>query len=207
MNNEKVLDKIKKLLALSQSPNEHEAQAAMLKAQELMKRYDISLEQSNEIEYEYLTVQGDNGEDNSYFRIPLANILAKNFRCKLYLRGNAIMFYGHSEDCEICKNVYDFAYKTIKRLSNRRYNEARKLGYSTKGFYTNYQNAFLIQLKHKFEKQCTALMIVTPRDVEDNFTQMTEGWKQSTRTFRNTGFNNHAYSQGTKDGKQFAEKI
>lgn len=30
MEDNKVLDKIKKLLALSKSPNEHEAQAAML---------------------------------------------------------------------------------------------------------------------------------------------------------------------------------
>ena len=35
-------EKIKNLLALAQSPNEHEARAALLKARELMARHKIS---------------------------------------------------------------------------------------------------------------------------------------------------------------------
>ena len=35
-------DKIEKLLALSQSPNEHEARAALLKARELMAEHKLS---------------------------------------------------------------------------------------------------------------------------------------------------------------------
>lgn len=36
------IEKVKKLLALSKSPNRHEAEQAMLKARELMVQYKIS---------------------------------------------------------------------------------------------------------------------------------------------------------------------
>ena len=40
---DKILMKVKKLLALSRSQNEHEAEAAMLKARELIEKYNVSL--------------------------------------------------------------------------------------------------------------------------------------------------------------------
>jgi len=45
MNDEenKIIEKIEKLIALSGSDNENEAKAAMLKAQELMAKYEIEL--------------------------------------------------------------------------------------------------------------------------------------------------------------------
>lgn len=43
----KIIDKIEKLLALSSSSNENEAKAAMVKAQELMAKYEIRREQLN----------------------------------------------------------------------------------------------------------------------------------------------------------------
>ena len=45
MANEKIQEKIKKLLALSSSPNEAEAALAMEKAHELLKTYNLSLSQ------------------------------------------------------------------------------------------------------------------------------------------------------------------
>ena len=40
---EKTIDKIRKLLALSRSPNQHEAESALAKAYELMERYHLEL--------------------------------------------------------------------------------------------------------------------------------------------------------------------
>lgn len=42
MDREKVLDKIKKCMALSSSPNEHEAAAALRQAQKLMERHGVT---------------------------------------------------------------------------------------------------------------------------------------------------------------------
>ena len=42
MNKEKILDKIKKCLALSKSANEHEAAQALKQAQALMEKYEVN---------------------------------------------------------------------------------------------------------------------------------------------------------------------
>ena len=48
----KIIDKIEKLLALSSSSNENEARDAMTKAQELMAKYEIKREQLKDGEQE-----------------------------------------------------------------------------------------------------------------------------------------------------------
>lgn len=206
MEDNKILDKIKKLLALSKSPNEHEAQAAMLKAQELMAKYGMTVEESVETEITYTSTIAETS-GNATFRAPLGSIIAKNFRCEVFLSGGCISFYGRSEDVPICKEVFEYAYKTIKKLGTKRYNEAKKAGYETRGFYTQYQTAFLLALKNAFEKQCTALMIVTPPDVKENFSKMTENWNTKKAAIQNGGMNVRAYQQGTRDGKAFAETL
>ena len=206
MEDNKVLDKIKKLLALSKSPNEHEARAAMLKAQELMAKYGMSVEESVETEVTYTSTIAETF-GNAAFRAPLGSIIAKNFRCEVFLSAGSIAFYGHSEDVPICKEVFEYAYRTIKKLGTKRYNEAKKAGYETRGFYTQYQTAFLIALKNAFEKQCTALMIVTPTDVTENFSKMSENWGHKKMSMHNRGINVRAYQQGTRDGKAFAETL
>lgn len=205
MEQSKIYDKIKKLLSLSTSPNEHEAQAAMLKAQELMAKYDIQVESVN-AEITYIAEMAET-DGNNAFRIPLGSVIAPNFRCEIFMRGTDILFYGHPEDVKICKEVYEFAYKSILKLSRKRYNQARTAGYDTRGFYTNYQNGFIIALKNAFAKQCTALMIVTPEDVKSSFKEMTDGWSKRKAQTRNMGFNANAYLQGAKDGKEFAKTM
>ena len=46
-NDEKLIAKIEKLLRLSSSNNEHEAQSAMMKAQELMAKHNIKMADVN----------------------------------------------------------------------------------------------------------------------------------------------------------------
>ncbi len=55
-NNSKVVDQIKKLLALAGSPNEHEAKLAMQRAQELMLKYNLSTGAINEYETRIIDV-------------------------------------------------------------------------------------------------------------------------------------------------------
>lgn len=44
----KIVERIKKLLALSESSNEHEAQLAMLKAQELLVKHKLTIKEVKE---------------------------------------------------------------------------------------------------------------------------------------------------------------
>ena len=86
---EKILNKIKNLLDLANNnPNENEAIAAALKAQELMAKYDIELDQlddkkeTREIVKEVYRQSGKH--EMKRWKIGLASIIAENFRCKVY---------------------------------------------------------------------------------------------------------------------------
>lgn len=54
----KIIDKIEKLLKLSSSSNENEARSAMMKAQELMAKYEIKREQLRDGEQEERNTAG-----------------------------------------------------------------------------------------------------------------------------------------------------
>ena len=68
-------------------------------------------------------------------------------------------------------------------------------------------NAYLIGFRdgvaEVLEKQCTALMIVTPKEVTESFDEMAKNWKTSTTTLRMSG-DTAAYSPGKSDGKDMA---
>ena len=81
----KLIDKIKKLIALSDSPNEHEAQSAMLKAQLLMAKHNVDMadvQGSNLLEEAVIFGEMmDTVYTDSYWKLNLANVIAENFRC------------------------------------------------------------------------------------------------------------------------------
>lgn len=58
-------EKIKKLLALSESSNEHEAKAALLKARELMAEHKISMSDTMEVDKRIMKAFMENDSFNS----------------------------------------------------------------------------------------------------------------------------------------------
>ena len=206
---EEMLEKIKKLLALgdaSKNNSEEEAQSAMLMAQKLMAKYDISAEEviGNEEEISYSHETCEHKWDYAY-RIPLAQVLAKNFRCMLYLRGKSIVFMGHSSDAKVCKATFEFAYQFIMRKGNALYNKRYALGEVTKGVFNSYARGFIAGLQEAFDSQCQALAIITPQDVIDEFKNMSKGWN----TKRGKGLDATdagCYCEGRRDGKEFMNK-
>jgi hypothetical protein len=60
---ERVYDKVRKLLALSKSPNEHEAALAAERAREILDRYQISLAEVDEKEFTEIV---EKGADSGY---------------------------------------------------------------------------------------------------------------------------------------------
>ena len=118
---EDIVEKIKRLLALgdeNKNDADSEAKAAMLKAQELMAKYDISIEECEEQEGpEYAHEICEHKWDYAY-RIPLASVLAKNFRCMTYNKGKRIVFMGHPSDAKICRATFEYAYQSWRTGGN-----------------------------------------------------------------------------------------
>ena len=205
MTNEKIIAKIKNLLDLSTSPNEHEAKAAALKAQELMAKYDIDSQAvvdttSYMDEIGHIFVEDDGKHSMKKWKVLLAPVIANNFRCKLYFHGNSVVFYGYKRDANIASEVFKFLFTTGNRLAIRYYNFYRKKGWPTKGVMNAYLTGFVAGVKEDLEKQCTALMIVTPKEVTDKYEDMTKGWKS--KSYRITSAcDADAYRTGKREGK------
>lgn len=177
----KIIDKIEKLLALSSSSNENEARAAMVKARELMAKYEIRREQLNDGEPEerpvvHYTSMPFRDEWTQY----VATTIAENFRCRMVTMvksrsGGAfrIKFFGYEEDAEICINIFNYAVKVVrKRFATLRaiYADAEKeFGRNEK---MNYVLGFCNGLEKNFEEQKAqshsfSLALVTPQAVID----------------------------------------
>lgn len=205
MTREQVLDKVKKLLALGNldtNNSEEEAKAAMLKAQKLLKEYDLSIEEVDEQQAnEYATEVCEHKYDSGY-RIPLSQILSKNFRCMNFLTGKKITFMGHPVDVKICKETFEYAYSFIFKKSWQEYNRKYALGQTTKGVVNSYAYGFIDGLKEALDQQCTALMLVVPEDVKSEFEKMSEDWKTKKATKSEVN-DLETYLEGKKDGKEF----
>ena len=206
---EKILNKIKNLLDLANNnPNENEAIAAALKAQELMAKYNIELDQLDDKKetreiVEEVYHQSDKHEMRKW-KIGLADIIAQNFRCKVYFMNKKdVVFYGYKEDAKIALNVFTYLYEIGNKFAVRYYNKCKKEGKETRGVMNTYLVGFKDGVAEVLEKQCTALMIVTPKEVTESFEEMTSGWKTIKSTLRLSG-DTSAYSNGKSDGRDMA---
>lgn len=131
----KVIDKIRKLLALGTSPNEHEAAAAVAKAQELMQAHDL----------EMAAVQGDLKADPrstvgegdtviakagkpSGWKVSLFEGVARSWDCYVvvreyrfveggYEKGQFGSLIGRHADLEMAEYAYSFLVGELERLA------------------------------------------------------------------------------------------
>jgi Protein of unknown function (DUF2786)/SprT-like family len=121
-----LLERIAKLLALAESSNEHEAQAAMSAAQRLMLKYNIDLAVSGlEPGYGFRHLGEPSGRVNEAQRI-LAGILADHFfvqtiwvpvwRAHEGKRGSVLEICGSDANLELADYVHTFLNVTAERL-------------------------------------------------------------------------------------------
>ena len=179
-DNNKIIEKIEKLISLSGSSNENEARAAMLKAQELMAKYEIDREQIKGQEKERPVVGFTSSPYREEWIHMVSAVIADNFRCRsISICRNSssktfrIRFYGYEEDAEICINIFNYAIKVIRKKfitlraiyaeAKREFRESEKTNYVT-GFCCGLEKNFKEQRE---QSQSFALALVTPKAVDD----------------------------------------
>lgn len=113
MDKEKVLDKIKKCLALGKSANEHEAAQALKQAQALMRKYEIS-----DADVALSDIGEQRGGRKMAFKLAqwqwnVANMVADVFGCECYMLGKTMMFYGLGNRAEIAAYAFEVVYRQI----------------------------------------------------------------------------------------------
>lgn len=203
---ERVLSRIQNLLNLadkSRNNSDEEAHAALLKAQELMAKYHIAMEEASEEEGTVVLVRCET-KWNYSFRYPLAVRLAKNFRCRSWVAGGVIVAVGTPTDSAIFKEVFEFTYRHISKGASRAYNRAYQLGRPTKGVQNSYAGGFILGMEKALEEQCTALAVVVPDSVEEKYKEATAQAREVGMDTNN--FNDAVALEGMRDGKQFIRK-
>lgn len=203
MNEQAIIEKVKKLLALAgNNSSEHEANAAYAKAQALIAEYSLELseEQGEEVK---VVMKECTHSNNEGYRKPLAVIIADNFRVKAFVRAGTVVFFGLEQDVEIAVEVYNHAYRYSHNRGLRLEREARANGYSTKGVANSYWLGFMKGLKAVLDEQCKALMIITPEAVEQKWAEeMAPTLRKGSGGQRATGFDAEAYNAGEKEGRE-----
>ena len=109
MTNEKIINKIQKLLALAgNNPSENEAKAAMLKAQELMRDYHIENPETIENDRVIACFYDLGSQEKSEFVLMLSVLIANNFRSKVTHFDQKIFFMGFEADAKCATEVFTY---------------------------------------------------------------------------------------------------
>lgn len=205
---ENMIEKIKKMLNLSQNnPSEAEGLAAALHAQKLMAKYNIhedevTLEEIKEDEIDSISAPLKDDSSLHTWRKNLGLVVAKNFRVKCYMTGKDVVFRGFVEDVKVAVEVFTYLYALGNKLGSKKYHDQLKETGSAKGVYNSFVMGFLKGVEEALNEQCTALMLVTPKAVEEEFKAFAaENFKgkgqKALGSFRGGEF----YEQGKIEGK------
>jgi hypothetical protein len=209
----KVIERIQKLLSLSESSNENEAKLAMLKAQELLAKHKLSMQEVKNIKL-YNSKIKDHVSNVSFTKAKwkgrLANIIANNFGCYNYFktrRVNTITFYGREEDVIVCNIVLQYAIDCIEANTKKIQYAYSRNGYSTKGVANDYAIGFIDGLNKNFEEQKKAnqewgLVLVKDKEVVEAYSQ--KKFKGSISTKSKFQGHTEIYYQGVEDGEKFS---
>ena len=132
---DRVLDRIRKLLALAGSPNQHEAEIAMRKAHELMLRHNVEATAARVDRNYEVRHLGDPHKRGTRVDSEIAGLLSEFFfvkviRVPVYLprhgkSGKVYEIAGTRANVEMASHVYAFLLGTAERLWNENRHDAR----------------------------------------------------------------------------------
>lgn len=217
---EKIVQKIQKLLALSNSPNENEAAVALKKARELMLKHHIEQMDLD------TAVSGEKFEIKNFpvkypWMLSFWGTVCRNHRCEVYLhtirernakvRYEAVV-YGYPFDIECVTIMMDYIIHALKvGIQNVRKEIRNDNPYAdTNGIANTYRVAFLKGLRIAFEEQQMedarfALMCVTPKEVKEEYDKLTLRTINPLKPINVNRYTEDVISAGKRDGYNAAK--
>lgn len=132
MDKDIVVGRVRKLLNLSASANEHEAVAAAAKAQELLSKYNLKMSEipshdQSAMKAEESRVRVRKRADE--WMHVLSIYTAKAFDCDYYHTSGVyghMVFIGVGADSEVCAWTYEYIYTQLKRMVTKKYGRLTK---------------------------------------------------------------------------------
>lgn len=198
--------KIKKILNLSKNnPSVEEGMSAVLQAQKLMAKYNISEDEVTleEIKPDEIVSVYTHQLHNAHlrgWRKTLATIVARNFRCNAYMDGKDVVFRGYKTDAEVALDAYNYLYAIGNRLASKKRRETKAEQGSGKGAHASFIYGYLQGIEEALGEQCTALMLVIPQEVKDEYAAFSEA-NLKTRKHTTHFSKNKNFEEGLVEGK------
>lgn len=212
-------EKIRKLLALAESPVEAEAQAALLKARQLMAEHKLTERECREVEKQ--TVKDVLTDITCSKRrepwiVPLSATIGESYCCKGYRKRyygqqtQHVGFIGLEDDVEICIAVFKYAVDCIRSgVKNIKREYADYTAYYSKFIKQecdSYGYGFVRGIDAAFERQGEenreewGLVLVMPKEVTEAAQHLGhEHFKSRAEENLSGG----AYRQGYAEGREF----
>lgn len=213
-----IKEKIAKLLALADSPNEHEAKAALLKARELMVNHKLrpdEVEQQKSEKVIRQTIDITCTKLTNSWVTRLAAVIASHYCCKSYRnhykyeKKITIGFIGLENDFEICVRIFRYAYdcvmsecKTLRKKYKDLYSAA-VLRQITNAYGDGFCSGLLdgFQEQERAHEQEWGLVLQTPKEVMDIVTSMKKGKMFGQMAY--SGSEHKFIQKGYQDGQAF----
>lgn len=210
-------EKIRKLLALAESNNEHEAKSALLKARRLMAQYkieEIDLADVKRREVKRIVTEYKYTKQGEWWIGAMANIIAENYCCRYAVskvargREGTVLFVGLDGDVDLCATVFGYAVDSARSLAKVRAKEDEYYScYSQtekKQARNSYAIGFVKGVKEALEKQNQdkeaewGLIMVVPAEVNEACSDFRTDKYQVKRKRTFSSCLNRGYEDGVK---------
>ena len=123
MNDDKIIDKLRKVLALTNNPNEHEAQAAAETLQRLLTQYNLGMadleKRGKALAPGVKEQEHDLGKAAFKWKLNLARDIAEHYYCIGLVDdiSKTVKFIGRPENVESLQMLYKWLIDQIKQIS------------------------------------------------------------------------------------------
>lgn len=208
---ERVMAKVKALLELGASDNEHEAKLAMQRAGEIMAKYEISvsqltLKEKEDVENQYIDLMAPDGSNRVTWEGSLAGVVAWKLDCAVIIVGRKkLSFIGFSRDLELVDFYFRYLRRNIGVVIWDMKTIKKQYSYAM-GFIAAIGER-LDAMKREKEKVmnesgCTSLVLAKNTIVKDATKKLHPNVNAGTnKEYKN---DQSAFNSGYKDGKEIA---
>lgn len=213
---EDILKKVKKLLALASSCNEHEAKSAAAKAQALMVRHNLSMQSLGKLSDYINEGTGDGMSKISRESSYIMSILTQHFFVRCYYDNQFVGYtrtgkrryvktpriVGTAENVTVAQYVYEFLSATYARLWKEYAKEhGNKSMTARNSFAYGLTEGIKITLRESEKAVCTEMgLVIVPDEKLKAFMKQTLNLKS--RAVRTANHDTHAAGHGLEAGKK-----
>lgn len=201
--------KIEKLLAktIENGCTVEEAASAAKMVQRLIKKYHVDLAEVGD-EPEKADSERLDTKSMKKWEMRLVSAIARNMRCEVIIsrryvatsvnRKSFVYIIGMDADRKAVISLYEKLRKICK-VGMKKEQDYHKAMYGTsRGIADSYGFGFMQAIRSEMEKQAKALVLVTPKEVDDKVQEL---FPHARIMHTNVACNEHAYNSGVNDGR------